>query len=296
MRPVNPVPIAIAARPGASCSSVAIALACTSGCRRFGNEHRRAQPDALGCGRREREHHPDVAVQRGRVVQPGPPVAEAPRPPGCARRCRATAGTRRRSPPRGYYESARPGFWRQNSRHMRGSCRQNLLVLAGPGAEQRARSGRRARPARRASRPRPASRPAPPRPGRHARTVDSRCAITMTVRPSMSRSSACSTSSSVPGSSDDVASSSTTTAGSASAARTSEMSWRSPAEKFAPRSCTSVSSPSANAANRASSSSASIAAWISVVGRVGLCDEEVVADRAAEQEALLRHDDDALPQ
>ena len=36
MRPVKPVPIATATRPGASCSSVAIALACTSGWRRFG--------------------------------------------------------------------------------------------------------------------------------------------------------------------------------------------------------------------------------------------------------------------
>ena len=36
MRPVNPVPIATATRPGASCSSVAIALACASGCRRLG--------------------------------------------------------------------------------------------------------------------------------------------------------------------------------------------------------------------------------------------------------------------
>ena len=61
--------------------------------------------------------------------------------------------------------------------------------------------------------------------------VESR-AITMTVRPSISRSGACSISSSVPGSSDDVASSSTTTAGSASAARTRDTSCRSPAVKL----------------------------------------------------------------
>ena len=45
IRPVKPVPIATATRPGTSCSSVAIALACTSGCRRLGT--RTAGPSAM---------------------------------------------------------------------------------------------------------------------------------------------------------------------------------------------------------------------------------------------------------
>ena len=76
MRPVKPVPIATTTRPGASCSSVAIALACVSGWRRFGTST--AGPSAMRdrALRGERRDHPDVAVQRGRVEQPRPLVAE----------------------------------------------------------------------------------------------------------------------------------------------------------------------------------------------------------------------------
>ncbi len=45
IRPVKPVPIATATRPGASCSSVAIALACVSGWRRLGTST--AGPSAI---------------------------------------------------------------------------------------------------------------------------------------------------------------------------------------------------------------------------------------------------------
>ena len=91
--------------------------------------------------------------------------------------------------------------------------------------------------------------------------VVSRCAITMTVRPAISRSSARSSSSSVPGSRLDVASSSTSTDGSMSPARATDTSCRSPAEKFVParldRACRD---PQGSASNRAVSPRSSSAA------------------------------------
>ena len=85
----------------------------------------------------------------------------------------------------------------------------------------------------------------------------------MTVRPAISRSSACSTSASVPGSRFDVASSSTNTAGSTSAARARATSCRSPADNLLPRSLTSVSKPSGNVAKCSVAPIAAMAASIS---------------------------------
>ncbi len=105
------------------------------------------------------------------------------------------------------------------------------------------RSGPRRPPGRRGCRARSGDRRTR-RPTRSARSaVESRWAITTTVRPSMSRSMARSTSSSVPGSRLEVASSSTSSAGSTSAARASDTSCFSPADSREPRSRTSVSSP-----------------------------------------------------
>ena len=101
---------------------------------------------------------------------------------------------------------------------------------------------------------------------------------------------ASSTSASVPGSRVEVASSSTSTAGSASAARASDTSCFSPADRREPRSCTSVSSPSGSAAKRSTHADGVERRVDLGVGGVGPADAHVVADRAAEQEALLRHD------
>ena len=85
-----------------------------------------------------------------------------------------------------------------------------------------------------------------------------------------------------------VASSSTSTAGSTSAARASDTSCFSPADSREPRSRTSVSSPSGSAAKRSSTPIARERRVDLVVGRRRAGDADVVADRAAEQEALLR--------
>ena len=128
------------------------------------------------------------------------------------------------------------------------------------------------------------------------RTVDSRWATTIVVRPVISRSSARSTIASVPGSRLDVASSSTSTAGSTSAARASDTSWRSPADRREPRSRTSVSSPAREGVEPVEHADRGERVAHVGVGRIRPRDAHVVGDRAAEQEALLGHDDDALAQ
>ena len=104
-------------------------------------------------------------------------------------------------------------------------------------------------------------RPSATTPTTSARSaVESRWAMTMTVRPSIRRAMACSTTTSVPGSRLEVASSSTSTAGSARAARASETSCFSPADRREPRSRTSVARPSGRRANRSRTPMASRAA------------------------------------
>ena len=66
------------------------------------------------------------------------------------------------------------------------------------------------------------------------RTVESRCAITNTVRPRMRASMPRSMRASVRVSMDDVASSRMRTGGSDTAARAMAMSWRCPCERLAP--------------------------------------------------------------
>ncbi len=72
-------------------------------------------------------------------------------------------------------------------------------------------------------------------------TVDSRCAITNTVRPSMSLSMPRWTMASVRVSMEEVASSRIMTGGSATAARAMASSWRWPCERLAPLLVSSVS-------------------------------------------------------
>ncbi len=140
-------------------------------------------------------------------------------------------------------------------------------------------------------------RPSATTPTRSARSaVESRWAMTITVRPSMSRVMACSTTTSVPGSRLEVASSSTSTAGSASAARASDTSCFSPAESREPRSRTSVCSPSGSSAKRSRTPMASRASSTSCVGGAGPGQPDVVEDRAVEEEPLLGHDDDPAPE
>ena len=128
------------------------------------------------------------------------------------------------------------------------------------------------------------------------RTVDSRWATTTTDRPRISRSSAPSTTASVPGSRFDVASSSTSTAGSTSAARASDTSWRSPADSREPRSRTGGREPVRERLEPLEHTDRVERGPHVVVGRVRAGDAQVVGDRAVEQEALLGHDDDALAQ
>ena len=104
----------------------------------------------------------------------------------------------------------------------------------------------------------------------------------------MSRSIARSTSSSVPGSRLDVASSSTSSAGSTSAARASDTSCFSPADSREPRSRTSVLEALRAATRTARARRRGERLVDLVVGRVAPGDADVVADRAVEQEALLR--------
>ena len=76
MRPVKPVPIATTTRPGASCSKRRDRARLRERMPQVRHEHRRTEPDARRALRGQRRDHPDVAVQRGRVEQPGPLVAE----------------------------------------------------------------------------------------------------------------------------------------------------------------------------------------------------------------------------
>ena len=133
---------------------------------------------------------------------------------------------------------------------------------SGPTTTRRAwRTGHRARAARGGCRPPPPGLPGRRRPGPRAAAVERRWAITTTVRPSMRRSSA--SSMTQLGAGVEAATSprrARRRRDRPARPRTSETSWRSPPEKLAPRSRTSVSSPSGNAANRGPRSSASIAA------------------------------------
>ena len=74
-RAVNPVPTTTASRPGATCSMVAIADAVASTWRRCGMTSA-PRPMLLGVVGDARERHPDVPVQRGRVVEVDASVAE----------------------------------------------------------------------------------------------------------------------------------------------------------------------------------------------------------------------------
>ncbi len=159
------------------------------------------------------------------------------------------------------------------------------------------RSDPRGRRGRRGCRPR-SRRPPDTTPTRSARSaVERRWAITTTVRPSMRRSMACSTSSSVPGS------------------RLTRWPRRAPAapgRPARPGPATRVASPPPRAASRARAprcrvpgaapqnrSSTPTAAQRLVdlgVGGVAPGDADVLADRAVEEEALLGHDHDPLPQ
>ena len=93
----------------------------------------------------------------------------------------------------------------------------------------------------------------------------------------------------------EVASSRIRIRGSASSARAIEISWRSPAERPAPPSRTTWSSPwSSRAATRSTPTAAAVALHLLVRG-VRLGEADVVGDRAAEEERVLEHDAELAP-
>ena len=75
-RPVKPVPSAATARPGASCSSVAIAAALVTTWRNEGTSTAGSEADGRRHVGAPGERHPDVAVEGGGVEDPGPAIAE----------------------------------------------------------------------------------------------------------------------------------------------------------------------------------------------------------------------------
>ena len=75
-RPVNPEPTATATRPGAWRTNSAIAAALTIGWRRLGTRTPGPRPMPRCAFRAPAEHHPHVGVDRWRVIQPRPLVAE----------------------------------------------------------------------------------------------------------------------------------------------------------------------------------------------------------------------------
>ena len=75
-RAVKPVPNAYAVRPAASDSRWAIADAVVERVTVARDEHARAEPDPLSALGRQRQRHPHVELQRRRVVDPGPLIAE----------------------------------------------------------------------------------------------------------------------------------------------------------------------------------------------------------------------------
>ena len=83
--------------------------------------------------------------------------------------------------------------------------------------------------------------------------------------------------------------------GSARSARAIEISWRSPAERPAPPSRTTWSSPcSSLAATRSTPTAAAVCPHL-LVGGVGLREADVVGDRAAEEERILEDDAELAP-
>ena len=79
-------------------------------------------------------------------------------------------------------------------------------------------------------------------------------------------------------------------------ARAKARSWRSPAERDWPRSCTTVSSPQGSRATRSRSPTWCDRLPHGVVGRVGTGEARVVPDRAGEEERLLGDDADLAAQ
>ena len=120
--------------------------------------------------------------------------------------------------------------------------------------------------------------------------------MAIVVRPSASRLSAREMRTSVSASTDEVASSRTSTSGSAIPARRMATSWRSPADRFSPRSPTLVSSPSLSESIQSSSSSRRTIASMSGIDVPGLANPTLAAIGVVEQERLLGHDDEALAQ
>ena len=117
-----------------------------------------------------------------------------------------------------------------------------------------------------------------------------RCAMRIAERPSRIASRARSTTVSLWRSSDDVASSRMSTRGRARKARASARSWRSPADRVWPRSCTGVSRPWGSRSTR-SRRPDHVDRFVDLgVGRVGAPEAQVRAHRAREEERLLGHD------
>ena len=128
------------------------------------------------------------------------------------------------------------------------------------------------------------------------RTVESRCAMTIAVRFSISVQSASWMSISLSESSELVASSSTRIGASFRIARAIAMRWRWPPESFTPRSPTSVVVAVGQRLDELRRVRQSAARADLVVARVGTADADVLGDGAMEHRRVLRHVGDGLPQ
>ena len=126
--------------------------------------------------------------------------------------------------------------------------------------------------------------------------VDRRWAITIDVRPRMSSAMPRSMTRSVSGSTLAVASSRIRISGSRARARAKATSWRSPAEKFAPRSTTGASRPSGRVRDDAVGAHAARGLEDPLVRDPGIAEADVVAQRAGEHEDVLADHDDAAAQ
>ena len=129
-----------------------------------------------------------------------------------------------------------------------------------------------------------------------SRTVDSRCAMTIVVRPARSRRSAAKTISSEMASSDEVGSSRIRIGAFFRIARATLSRWRSPPDRPPPASATRRVVALRQPRDELVRVRGARRLLDLVVGRVEPAVAEVVGDRAGEQHRILQHDRDLLAQ
>ena len=181
-------------------------------------------------------------------------------------------------------------------RQHRLSLRRRLAVPADPSRAARA-AGKRLRdaPARRAGRPERPCRAASTTMRSKLRTVESRCAMAMTVRPCIRRPNASRIASSDSLSSADVASSSKSSGAFLRNARAMAMRWRWPPERRTPRSPTSVRMPFGRCFDEVAARRERRVEHF-FVRSVRPAVADILHDRAMEQGNVLRHDADGFAQ